>query len=109
MERKNFAGWLLVSLLPLLAFIWMALAQHHASIVRAPVALSAELARTVSYGFVDQPIDEALGDDLSSGVLGQLPQCCLLVWKIQAEFVEDRFKEGLDSPVVVCWHPSKFT
>jgi len=69
MERKNFAGCLLVSLLPLLAFIWMALAQHHASIVRAPVALSAELARTVSYGFVDQPIDEALGDDLSSGVV----------------------------------------
>jgi len=69
MERKNFAGWLLVSLLPLLAFIWMALAQHHASIVRAPVALSAELARTVSYGFVDQPIDEALGDDVGSGVV----------------------------------------
>ena len=68
MERKNFAGWLLVSLLPLFAFVWMALAQHHASIARAPVALSTELARTVSYGFVDQPIDEALGDDGSSSV-----------------------------------------
>jgi len=72
MERKSFAGWLLVSLLPLFAFIWMAFAQHHASTARAPIAVnqfSAELARTVSYGFVDQPIDEALSDDVGSGVV----------------------------------------
>jgi len=69
MERKNFAGWLIISLLPLLAFIWMALAQHPAAMARAPIAaaqVSAELARTVSYGFVEQPVDEALGGAFDS-------------------------------------------
>ncbi len=63
MVRRNFVGWLLLSLLPLFAFIWMALAQHHAA-NRAPVdvdQVSAELARSVSYGLVEQPFDSAPG------------------------------------------------
>jgi hypothetical protein len=66
MERKNFAGWLILSLLPLFAFIWMAVAQHRIAAARAPVdvaQVSAELARSVSYGFLEQPLDEAFGGD----------------------------------------------
>jgi len=69
MKRKNFAGWLVISLLPLLAFILMALQQHRALTVRAPIAasqFSADLASTVSYGFVEQPGGDALGGTLGS-------------------------------------------
>jgi hypothetical protein len=66
MKRKNFAGWLILSLLPLLAFVLMALQQHRALTV-APLAasrFSADLASTVSYGFVEQPGGDALGGTL---------------------------------------------
>lgn len=60
MRRKNFAGWLLLGLLPLFAYVWMTLTQHQAAAVDRPAdvdQISAELARSMSYGFVDQPTE----------------------------------------------------
>jgi hypothetical protein len=57
MKRNASAGWLIVSLLPLFAFTLLSLSSSHHAAVRAPInadQVSAELARTVSYGFVDQ-------------------------------------------------------
>ncbi len=62
MRRKNFAGWLVLGLLPLFTYAWMNLSQHHVAAVAGPVdvdQVSAELARSMSYGFVDQPAEAA--------------------------------------------------
>ena len=57
MKQHASAGWLIVSLLPLFAFTWLSLANGHRMADSGPInadQVSAELARTVSYGFVDQ-------------------------------------------------------
>jgi hypothetical protein len=58
MIRKHYAGWLLLSLLPLFVYVGMTLSQHQAAEVASSVdvdQVSAELARSMSYGFVEQP------------------------------------------------------
>jgi len=57
MKRNSLAGWLVLSLLPLLAFTLLSLMNGHRAVDPSPInadQVSAELARSVAYGFVDQ-------------------------------------------------------
>jgi hypothetical protein len=57
MKRNSLAGWLVLSLLPLLAFTLLSLMNGHRAVDPSPInadQVSAELARSVAYGLVDQ-------------------------------------------------------
>jgi len=69
MKRNSLAGWLVLSLLPLLAFTLLSLMNGHHAVNPSPVnadQVSAELARSVAYGLVDQ-------DDVSEQRHGAAP------------------------------------
>jgi len=60
MRHNNLAGWLLLGLLPMFAFVWMTLSQHHALAIASPAdvdQVSTELARSMAFGFVEQPAE----------------------------------------------------